>query len=72
MYKFISFVKKINNKKWEGILIKNEKGVKYITNGIYKWVATEERISQLEKTNKVDIEKIMESWNRYTLEQVIF
>lgn len=46
MYKVVEYVRRLN---WEGAIIEDQKGSRYITNGVYKWEARPERIKKCGK-----------------------
>lgn len=61
MYKVKQYIKTIN---WEGAIIEDQEGNRYITNGVYKWEARPERVRKCELINTIDKDNFLKLWNR--------
>lgn len=62
MYKVINYIKTHN---WEGMIIEDTNTKeKFITNGVKKWEAREERLRKITIVDQINIDKFMEYWNR--------
>lgn len=65
MYRIISYIKRPDFESWEGAVIEEiSTGKRYITNGFYKWEASEARLATCVEVESIDIDKFMAHWNR--------
>lgn len=64
-YKVEGYFKRESNGN-EYVLMVNDKGEKYISNGVYKWGATIDKINQLKeiREDRFNKEKFVGYWNR--------
>jgi len=61
-YRVINYIKRLN---WEGAIIEDiDTKKKYITNGVYKWEARENRVEKCTTVESIDKDKFLEYWNR--------
>lgn len=74
IYKVVDKVRKIDGSNWEGVIVKgNGGGNKYITNGTYLWLATEDRMNKLQIVEKVDIVGIKKRFSYfYPYDSIIY
>jgi hypothetical protein len=63
-YQVKQLVKKVTGN-FEGVIIQDEYGQEYISNGIYLWEANKDRIDQCSKVEYIDKEALMSRWNRF-------
>lgn len=61
MYKVKSYLKRLSDSN-EYVLMVDEKGKEYISNGVCKWDATINRMSQLQEVGIINKEKFMNYW----------
>lgn len=65
MFKLVCYIKRPKYKDWEGAIIEDiSDGKRYITNGYYKWDASENRLSTCEVVDSIDIDRFMAKWNK--------
>ncbi|NFL43141.1 hypothetical protein FDB61_15750 [Clostridium botulinum] len=70
IYTVIKLIKTAN---FEGVLMKNQYGKEYITNGVIKWEAINKRMKQCKIVDSIDKEKLLKRWNKFfTYEKLIF
>ena len=63
MFKIIDYIKTYN---WEGAIVEDlETNKRYITNGVYKWEAREERLKKCTIVEKINIHDLINRWNKY-------
>ena len=66
MYKVINWLTRQKYLNWEGALIEDIKTKeKYITNGVFVWKATKEKLQQCEVVDTIDLEKLINRWNKH-------
>lgn len=63
-YEVKQLVKKVTGN-FEGVLIQDEQGQEYISNGIYMWEANRDRMEQCVKVNSIDKNTLIDRWNRF-------
>ena len=71
MYRVIEYVKRPKFNNWEGAIIEDEEGKRFITNGAGKWETRPERLETCVITNKIDIEKFIDRWNSHFFNGVL-
>lgn len=64
MYKLIDYIIRPKFNNWEGAIIEDEKGNRFITNGVKIWSARPERLETCEKVESIDIERFYDYWQR--------
>ena len=66
MYKVIDYIIRPKFNNWEGAIIEDLKtGKKYITNGIYKWEARENRLETCTVVDNINIDAFINRWNNH-------
>lgn len=64
-YKVLGYFKREKGN-MEGLMIQDMNTLeKYLTSGVMKWEATEDKINQITIVDQIDMKKFMEYWNRY-------
>lgn len=64
MYKLIDYIKRPKYKNWEGAIIEDQEGNRFITNGVGIWQARPERLETCVIVDKIDIQKFYGYWQR--------
>lgn len=66
MYKLINWIKREEYNNWEGAIIEDiSTGKRFITTGIHKWEAREERLKKCTIVDKIDFEKFFDRYHMY-------
>lgn len=66
MYRVIEYIIRPKFNNWEGAIIEEvETGKKYITNGVYKWEARENRLETCVVVDKINIDTFINRWNNF-------
>lgn len=66
MYKLVNWIKREEYKNWEGAIIEDTKtGKQYITTGIHKWEAREERLKKCTIVDSIDFDKFFNNYHTY-------
>ncbi|MBS5307735.1 hypothetical protein [Clostridium sp.] len=66
MYKVIDYIIRPKYNNWEGAIIEDQNtGERYITNGVYKWEAREERLKTCVVVEKINTNEFMSRWNNF-------
>ena len=64
MYKLIDYIKRPKYINWEGAIIEDQDGNRFITNGVKIWQARPERLETCVIVDKIDIQKFYGYWQR--------
>lgn len=64
MYKIIEYIKRPKFNNWEGAIIEDQEGRKFITNGVYIWEARPERLETCVVVETIGIQKFYDYWQR--------
>lgn len=64
MYKLIDYIKRPKYQNWEGAIIEDQDGNRFITNGVNIWQARPERLETCVIVDKIDIQKFYGYWQR--------
>lgn len=64
MYRVIEYIKRPKFNNWEGAIIEDQEGRKFITNGVYIWEARPERLETCIVVETIDIQKFYDYWQR--------
>lgn len=64
MYRVIDYIIRPEFKNWEGAIIEEvATGKRFITNGFYKWNASEKRLVKCKIVDSIDIDSFLARWN---------
>ncbi|WP_252241625.1 hypothetical protein [Clostridium sp. ZBS18] len=57
-----------NNGNWEGILITDQNGKQWLTNGVFKWEVTKNKLDSCKEVHSIDMTKLLGRYNKYISE----
>lgn len=57
-----------NNGNWEGILITDEQGRQWLTNGVFKWESTKTKLDSCKEVHSIDRNKLLDRYNKHISE----
>jgi hypothetical protein len=63
-YEVKQLVKKMTGN-FEGVIIQDEQGQEFISNGVYMWDANKDRMNQCVKVNSIDKNALIDKWYRF-------
>jgi hypothetical protein len=63
-YEVKQLVKKMTGN-FEGVIIQDEQGQEFISNGVYMWDANKDRMNQCVKVNSIDRTALIDRWDRF-------
>lgn len=66
MFKVIDYIIRPKFNNWEGAIIEDvSTKKKYLTNGIYKWEARENRLETCVIVEKINVNEFIDRWNNF-------